>query len=92
MVDYLAGCALDHLPCSVIVDYNMPKMNGVQVLDWMCSRAWYDGINKFVWSTAYEKKYIDDCLEHGALDYFIKPDTEEGLVSIVQRIVNQCGK
>jgi CheY-like chemotaxis protein len=92
MIDYLAGCALTHLPCSVIIDYNMPLMNAIQVLDWMCSRTWYDGINKFVWSTSAEKKYIDGCREHGALSYFVKPETEEGLFTVVQQIVGYCVK
>jgi CheY-like chemotaxis protein len=92
MIDYLAGCALTHLPSSVIIDFNMPLMNAIQVLDWMCSRSWYDGINKFVWSTSPEKKYIDGCREHGALTYFIKPETEEALFSIVQQVVSYSVK
>jgi CheY-like chemotaxis protein len=92
LIEYLSRCSKDQLPCSVIIDYNMPHMNAVQVLDWLCSRSLFDGINKFVWSTAYQQEYIDGCKDHGALEYFIKPDTEDGLFHIVQRILSQCGQ
>lgn len=87
---YLEACAKEDLPCAVILDYNMPNMNGPQVLDWMGAQQRFAGIAKFVWSTAAQKEYIDTCLKKGALEYFVKPNDHRGLVLVVTKIIQAC--
>ncbi|MEO8174371.1 MAG: response regulator [Sediminibacterium sp.] len=88
--EYLTACALENLPHAILLDYNMPFMNAPQVLDWLCSRNWLNGIHKFVWSTSSQQHYVDGCRGKGALDYFIKPTNEEGIKTIVERILAHC--
>lgn len=75
------------IPDLVILDYNMPHVNGPQVLDWLCAREVFNGIAKFVWSTAAQREYIDDCKAKGALQYFVKPNSEAQLMSTVSQIL-----
>ncbi len=89
-VDYLSNCPDEELPCGFILDYNMPHMNGPQVLDWLCNQTRMIGINKFIWSTDSRKDYVDGCLGKGAIEYFVKPNTIDGLSAIVKKIVDYC--
>lgn len=90
LTQYLEGLAVIDLPCAVILDYNMPHKNGPAVLDWMCERPGFTGIHKFIWSTAAMPHYMDDCMNKGAVKYFIKPVSESGLLSIAEEIVAFC--
>jgi CheY-like chemotaxis protein len=89
-VEYLTRCGNDHLPCAVIIDYNMPNMSAPQVLEWMESRSWFDHIYKFVWSTSGHTDYRKVCQDKGALHYFQKPNTEEGMEDIMHKILEFC--
>ncbi|HVG13426.1 MAG TPA: response regulator [Chitinophagaceae bacterium] len=62
------------LPCLIVLDYNMPELNGAEVLEVLVKEAKYAGIPKILLSTSYYKKHIDYCLKLGATGYLIKPD------------------
>ena len=32
-VEWLSGCSTDHLPSAIIIDYNMPHLNGLEVVE-----------------------------------------------------------
>jgi len=89
-IDYLDNCPDDALPCAIILDYNMPHMNGPQVLDWVCKQPRFNGIDKFIWSTSDQQEYIDICLEKGVVEYFVKPNQEAGIRDIAQKIAGYC--
>jgi CheY-like chemotaxis protein len=90
-INYLRDCKENKLPCAVILDYNMPKMNAPEVLDWLCERSQYNGIAKYVWSTAHNREYVDDCLNKGVIEYFVKPNNDRELAHIIQKILAYCG-
>ena len=87
---FLAECAEPDLPCVIVIDYLMPIMNGPELLDWICSRPKFNGINKIVWSTAYDQIYIDGCLSKGAIEYFKKANNYNGIKEIVQKVLAYC--
>jgi CheY-like chemotaxis protein len=88
--EYLTRCGNDHLPCAIIIDYNMPNMNAPQVLEWMQSRSWFNPIYKFVWSTSGQAEFRKACEDQGAMHYFQKPNTEEGMEEIIHHILEYC--
>jgi CheY-like chemotaxis protein len=83
---WLAACQEELLPDALIMDYNMPRMNAAQVLDSICGQPKYFGLAKFILSTSSQQEYIDGCLNKGAIDYFVKPNSVEGLRNIAVRI------
>jgi CheY-like chemotaxis protein len=91
-IDWLAAYKPDKLPCCIILDYNMPHMNALQVLEWICERPIYDGIPKFVWSTSARVDFVDACREKGIVEYFIKPVGQDGFHSIAAAILQHCRK
>ena len=89
-IEHLTRLGISHLPCAVILDYNMPLMKAPEVLDWMKARSWYDSVQRFVWSTSDSEEFRVDCLAKGAVHYFQKPTTVPGLVDILHEIMKCC--
>lgn len=90
VIDYLSRCGNSQMPSAVVFDYNMPFLNALQLLDWLESRSWFNGIHKFVWSTSNNQKYVDECISKGCSAYFVKPDSQFGIDYIIQKIVEVC--
>jgi DNA-binding NarL/FixJ family response regulator len=70
----------------LILDFNMPQMNGSQVLDIICSQPRYYGIAKFMLSTAAQPEYMDGCKKKGVIGYFVKASDVEGMTMIAREI------
>ena len=69
----------EQLPCLIVLDYNMPGLNGADILRELGTNERYKKIPKVVWSTAVSEKFKKICLELGAVDYVIKPNNVDGL-------------
>lgn len=83
--------ATDHeLPCLIILDYNMPGMNGADILSELRSNDRYHNIPKIVWSTSGADKYQQICRDRGAIDYVIKPNNIRELEKIARYMLSVC--
>jgi CheY-like chemotaxis protein len=57
----------------VLLDYNMPEMDGLDVLVWMRNKPKFKDIPVIMMSTEEEVKNLSYCIEKGAADYMVKP-------------------
>ncbi|CCQ97836.1 putative Sensory transduction protein LytT [[Clostridium] ultunense Esp] len=75
-------------PDLIFLDIQMPKLNGIEV-----ARKILDGLHRpyIVFVTAYEK-YALEAFEVNAMDYILKPISEERLEKRMKRIVTNMGK
>jgi CheY-like chemotaxis protein len=64
----------EDLPSLIVLDYNMPKLNGGEVLKILLKEERYKHIPKIILSTSYSQVHIDHCMKIGANGYLIKPD------------------
>jgi CheY-like chemotaxis protein len=80
----------DQLPCLIVLDYNMPGLNGSDILKEVGQNERYKDIPKVVWSTSGSDKFKKLCLELGALDYVIKPSTSNELEKIARYMLSYC--
>ena len=78
------------LPCLILLDYNMPGLNGVEILGELKNNSRYDGIPKIIWSTSRSETYRDICLKVGAHDYIVKPSNINDLVEICRYMLTTC--
>jgi CheY-like chemotaxis protein len=78
------------LPCLMVLDYNMPEMNGAEILRELNSHPKYHEIPKVVWSTSGSIEFKKRCLELGAQDYIIKPSTSLELEKIARYMLSFC--
>jgi CheY-like chemotaxis protein len=76
--------AAEALPSLVILDLNMPKMNGRETLHYLKTHPRYQNIPVIILSTSQNKKEMDDCAAQGAVSYFVKPNHMNGYDSIVK--------
>ena len=80
----------DQMPCLIVLDYNMPGLNGADILRKLSSNDQYKNIPKVVWSTAGSEKFRNLCLELGAVDYVIKPSNVTELEKIARYMLSIC--
>ena len=80
----------NELPCLIVLDYNMPELNGAEILKILKQNSRYDDIPKIVWSTSGSEVYKIKCLESGALDYLIKPSKIKELENIARNLLTFC--
>ena len=87
----LEEMAREELPCLIILDYNMPGMNGADILNELGPNTRYSDIPKIVWSTSGADKYQKICRDRGAIDYVIKPSNIKELEKIARYMLSVCG-
>ncbi|SFF09972.1 Response regulator receiver domain-containing protein [Chitinophaga sp. CF118] len=92
MVDYLEQTADSMLPHLLILDYKMPFLNGVEVLQILLENPRYTHIPKVVWSTSSQPEHIKLCMKAGAIRYFTKPNSGQELNKLVSEIFEICDK
>ncbi len=70
----------DHLPGCVLLDWNMPVMNGIEFLKML--RAEFGPANPPVvfCTTENEMSFIEQAIEQGAQEFIMKPFDEEILI------------
>ena len=90
VIDFLEKVSDEELPSLIVLDYNMPNMNGAEVLERISKNARYEKIPKIVWSTSNNSSYIRECLEKGATTYFVKPATHKNLEEQAAQMLKMC--
>ena len=80
----------DQMPCLIVLDYNMPGLNGADILRELSTNERYKNIPKVVWSTSGSEKFRNVCLELGAIDYVIKPNNVVGLEENARYMLSLC--
>ena len=90
VIEHLETLSTDQLPCLLILDYNMPELNGAEILKELKKNSRYDSIPKIIWSTSGAEMYKQLCLNLGAADYVIKPSNVNDLVRIVKNMISYC--
>jgi len=80
----------DQMPCLIVLDYNMPGLNGADILQELSTNERYKNIPKVVWSTSGSEKFRNVCLELGAVDYVIKPNNVVGLEEVARYMLSLC--
>lgn len=80
----------DQLPCLLVLDYNMPEMNGAEILRILQQNSRYTHLPKIIWSTSGSEVYKKRCLELGANEYIIKPSNVNDLAEVVRHMLSFC--
>jgi CheY-like chemotaxis protein len=89
-LDYLYQTASDGLPCVIVLDYNMPELNGAQVLQQLFPDERFADIPKVIFSTSSNPLYIQDCMSKGANAYKVKPHDFSKLLDVAKEMAALC--
>jgi two-component system response regulator len=79
-------------PDLILLDLNMPKMDGKEALKKIKEESAYDNIEIAVFSTTKNEKEIKRCYELGANLYIIKPSTYDSFLETIDTISNYCSR
>jgi len=86
--EYLRSRPDSELPSLIILDYNMPGLNGCEVLSSLKMTNRCISIPKIVVSSSNNKKFIDECMHNGAIEYIVKPDNVSEIHDLAQKLVS----
>lgn len=90
LISTLEQMPTEQLPCLLVLDYNMPELNGAEILKKLKQDPRYEPLPKIIWSTSGSEVYKKRCLELGAREYIIKPSNVNDLSDIVRHMVSLC--
>lgn len=75
----------DAQPRLIILDVEMPQMNGYELLEVLHAHAPYRAIRAIMLTSRATAKYREHALRLGAVDYLVKPVTSEALYAAIAR-------
>ena len=78
------------LPDLIILDYNIPEINGAEILKQLGKHHRFDSIPKIVWSTSDSHLFRQTCLDLGARSYLVKPSSIGGIQHIAKKMLEHC--
>ena len=90
LLDFLANGTDRLKPCTIILDYNMPKMNGLDVLKELAGNHSLAHIPKLIWSTSDREENVSACINGGAVEYLVKPTDPGELSRLAKKILGYC--
>jgi CheY-like chemotaxis protein len=74
------------LPALVLLDLKMPEMTGFDVLAWLQNRPDLKELPAVVLTSSADEADRRRAQQLGAADYFVKPESVQGLVQVVQAL------
>ena len=74
------------LPCLIITDLKMPRVDGFGVLEWLQARPEFDRVPKLVLTASGIADDHQRAVHLGACAYFVKPNGLEDLVALVKHM------
>ena len=88
VIDYLNGLpAPEQLPHLIILDHNMPKMNGTETLGKLKSDKRYSDIHVVIYSTYSDNRMKQTCEQLGASMVLAKPASMKEYEAIIDRFL-----
>ena len=80
----------DNVPCLIVLDLNMPKMNGAQVLSKIKGDERFRDIPVIIYSTSINTLEKDKCLLLGAHSYITKPVSFNESIETAKKFLAFC--
>jgi len=74
------------IPILLLLDLNMPKISGFQVLEWLRSQPAFNQVSVAIMTSSDHDPDVTRAYELGADSYLAKPPDAEALLALVQRL------
>lgn len=79
------------LPSLVVLDLNMPVMDGKEVLQWMKAKDQFKNIPVMVFTTSSREEDVKLCQKHDCT-FFRKPTLYRDLLHVAQTMLQLCDR
>ena len=80
----------NNLPCLIILDLNMPVLNGIQTLAVLNSNPKFEKVPKVIFTTSDHGDNKNRSLSSGAVDYFVKPSNMKDFIATAEKMLTYC--
>jgi CheY-like chemotaxis protein len=94
-IDYLAGKesftdrAQHPLPALVLLDINMPKRSGLEVLEWIRQQPQFKSLPVLMLTSSLRQEDMDKARQLGADDYLLKVSQPSKLAELLKSILTR---
>jgi CheY-like chemotaxis protein len=88
LLHYLHSLPDHELPGLILMDYNLPKKSGAEVIIEINQHPRYILIPKFIWSTSNSFFFKETSIRSGAVEYITKPINYDNLFTIVKHVLS----
>jgi CheY-like chemotaxis protein len=91
-LDYLSGAGVfadrerHPLPCLVLLDINMPKKGGFEVLEWIRGQPRFKSLLVVMLTSSSHPADMEKALGLAADGYLLKPSDPRGLIGVVKSL------
>ena len=89
-MNHIAKLDGTQLPQLIILDYNIPEINGAEILEQLKNDSRFSTVPKIVWSTSDSHLYRQNCILFGAKEYMVKPSSIEGIRELAKKMLSYC--
>jgi CheY-like chemotaxis protein len=79
-------------PCIILLDINLPKMNGLELLDYLKSSVCLKKTPVIMLTSSKEETDVARCFELGVAGYMVKPVEYEQFVEIIKLLCEYWSK
>lgn len=90
LFEWLSGKPAAVMPDIILSDLNMPGKNGYDILSEIREMEDYARIPVVITSTSSIKSVMEKCLQLGASDYLVKPESFIDYSSYTKDLYNRC--
>lgn len=80
------------LPCLIVLDLNIPKLTGVDILKMLKSHELLNSIPVIILSSSSSPMDMEMAKKEGAVEYFTKPTSFVGFKEIAERFSSYCAE
>jgi two-component system, response regulator len=81
----------EEYPSLILLDYNVPRLNGLETLKLLQSNPLYNKIPMAILTTSRDPLYRQKSLENGAGKFYVKPLVYSELVAIARELLQWSG-
>ena len=74
------------LPVVILLDLNMPKMNGFEVLEWLRAQPVLKRISVYILTSSARSLDVERAFDLGANSYLVKPGKFDELVQLLKTL------
>jgi CheY-like chemotaxis protein len=90
LIERLNTKSESELPCLIVLDYNMPEINGKQVLEYLQNTEPYCRIPIVIYTTSNSPVEKSEFLSLGVNGFITKATTFQGILNSVKIMLSHC--
>jgi CheY-like chemotaxis protein len=87
LLSYLASCTTEELPHLILLDLNMPKMDGMETIIFLKANPQWKEIPVIIYSTCNNSDQIKKCFRLGANGFVTKGNSYRAVVEFAEAVI-----